>query len=54
MCDHRGRHPTPKADTSERASHEITVETDTYDEGRDALARQVPDGWRISYLRVDR
>lgn len=44
--DHRGGY--------DLARDRIVVEAGDYDEALDAATRQVPEGWRIISLRVDR
>lgn len=34
-----------------RESRELRADADTYEQGRDQLMGQVPEGWRIIWLR---
>lgn len=43
--DNTGVHPG-------RETRELRVEADTYVQGRDQLLAQVPDGWRVAWLRT--
>ncbi len=43
--DHTGVHP-------DRQTREVRVEADTYTEGRDVIFGQVPEGWRVMWMRT--
>lgn len=43
--DHTGVDP-------DRQIREVRVDADTYTEGRDAIFGQVPEGWRVMWLRT--
>ncbi|MEH0110683.1 hypothetical protein V6N00_13315 [Tersicoccus sp. MR15.9] len=37
-----------------RETQELVVEADTYEEARDRLIEQIPDGWELQDLRAQR
>lgn len=43
--------PDNSGQVYKRESRELRVEADTYEQGRDQLMAQVPDGWRIMWFR---
>lgn len=43
--DNSGVHPG-------RQTKELRVEADTYEQGREQVMGQVPDGWRIIWMRT--
>ena len=43
--DHTGVDP-------DRQKREVTVEGATYDQARDRIFAQLPDGWRVLHLRT--
>lgn len=45
---------TGQRDAPPSASRQVQVDAATYQEGRDQITREIPDGWIVASWRVER